>query len=318
MSAEDQRQRRSEHEQQRGAAQEWIEQVVEIEDPLGRRDRLLTFLDGEDSIYKSHFPTTTGIDSEPAQAVLRALAGMRITKYPAPGEIILQANADLLALQPDETPLGTNPQRVLYNTITLAQGLPDATNDIAVDSIEGMYRRGKLAGSYKEQDLGQELLWAMTTHQPDPRYKQVWEDALDERDTSFIPISPRKAFDGLVMVAESKETLGSPHLETIGPSFLKFAEYIRRTFGGEDAWREEFGWGVNVALNTYPGRPKWPRELGMMTKTPGWERWMVEVADRVLWENTRQHIVFPSETNSKRIPSTFRKGLKEINLDPTS
>lgn len=283
------------HEGEQRVAQGWIEGLIAIEDPFMRRDALLAFLDGEDPIYKSNFPESNTIDREPAQALLRALAGMRILKYPAPGEIVLQANADVLALKPDKAPLGINPQRVLYNTITLAQGLPDASNDTAVQGIEGIYRRGKLAGSYKDQDLGQELLWAMTTHQPDIRYRQTWEDALDERGSSFIPISPRKAFDGLIMVAESKETLGTPHLETIGPAFLRFSDYIKRTFKEEKSWREEFSWGVRVALNTYPGRPKWPKELGVFATEGKWEHWMTESADRVLFENTWQHISFPPD-----------------------
>jgi hypothetical protein len=272
----------------------WIQGLADTEDLVERTDTLLTFLSGEHPTYKNNFPQIGDQDHEPAIEILRGLAGMRILTNQ--GEIIARTNASVINLQPDVVPISENPQRLLYNVINLARGNPAARDGYVVDAIEGMYRSGKLTGSYNGHDLGDIFIEALKIHQPDTRHKQMWEDVLDQRGDSFIPITPESAFDGLVMVAGSKETLGSPHLETLGPAFSKFAEYVKNNFESEEIWREKFAWAVDRALRTYPGRPEWPKEFGAFAITGrDWEPWMIESADLMLVQNTRQHIAFPSK-----------------------
>lgn len=290
--------------------QKWVEQLMVMEDASQRKDTLLSFLAGDDSIYIKHFSRNNRLSAESSHVLVETLAGMRITQYPSPGEIIQQANGEILALHPDTTLLGSNPQRILYNTLKLAQALPNPNDGTTVGNIETMYRRKKLAGKYKNKDLRKELAYTMMAHQPDTRYKKDWEDMLDQKTSSFIPISHREAFRGIAMMARSKKTIGTPYLAAINPAFVKYAEYTKSYLEGEDAWREEFRWAVHEVLNMYPGRPNWPKDLGRATTLPGWEEWMSEVADRTLWENTRQYIIFPT-------PKVFYKELEGIILDPT-
>lgn len=194
----------------------------------------------------------------------------------------------LMDRQPDVEPMGTNPNRLLFNllTATISFFQPEDT----ARTIQEMYERSALRGSYKEHQLTKVLLGAMQYNQIDTRYLELWRAVLNGTGNSFLPITPKEAVHGVLWTPKSEKDRGSPNVPEVRDAWIKYGAIIERQLP-EPEWAKEFDDCVEDALHTYIGRPQWRDDLFSFTQHEGWRPWMsqapkfrneLEVRERLL------------------------------------
>lgn len=173
--------------------------------PEGGPERLQRWLQG------LGLPPLTS-DEEPYLWLLRGLAKVNDR---AQAERTLAAwTADILEQQPDVTPLGRMPDRLLYNLFFFAAGL--ARPSELWEPLLGVYERRALDGSYLGYAHRRNLVRALSRNQADARLEEVWLSMATGEQVAFLEGSSLEGCWALVLMPDPQEGPGHPALEAIG------------------------------------------------------------------------------------------------------
>lgn len=202
--------------------------------------------------------------------LLRALPQDEL--YSAKKELASRAAA-VLALEPDETRPGDEPDQVLFNLFYLCAGL--ACADELADPLYDVYQRSdyqrgelsdKLKGEWSGITLRDALRAAVTTNQVDRRLECVWKDMVEGKSGGFLPGDVEDGFEGLLFMPRSTEERGEPALDAIGWALKVLGDKFEHEVGREADFQRYVerisivhpGYAWDVCLLTQAQRYEWP------------------------------------------------------------
>jgi hypothetical protein len=253
-------------EEMRKSLQDWLSSAD------WKPTRLIRWLEGFDLPAFGHM-------EEPYIWLLRGLppGGDR---FRAETALALRAAA-LLDAEPDRSPVGERPERVLYNLLMLCTGL--SCPDQLAEPLWRMYLRvrerregNRLERNWRGFSLRGALRSALVENQLDNRMERVWFSMLEGADDDILPRDSYDGFAGIVQMPSRQEGRGYPAVAEIGRALGLLAR--RLEIEVREGYRAEFLRLLRQTLQTYPDRGgnRWSIDLLRAADREAWPAWSVQ------------------------------------------